>query len=680
MSEHDLYTIGEVAAILGVSAHTIRAWERRHGILKPLRTQARQRRYRVEDIQLLRDVKRAIDVDGMSLRLAYRTVTGAQNPATSRTPRVRPRARERQLFPGAAGIWRTAADMLPELILVINLTGQLIECNVAAARTFGLTRQRLIGRGFAELVDPFDRAKAVLLYRPQPRTVKSWELNLTTELGPRLYSFQSWPVSQGKDTSLAMVGTEMFAGSPSRPVETTDSRHLAQPDGHTNAEVVNASSFQRLVDQLPLGLAVTTVGREPRVVYANVRLAKALGRPRTELTGQPLRELVSNPAVIQTLQQVVATKQSETLRALPEQRVSESPSSDRYLNLAFRPLFSSSGKVTSVLVVVDDATADVSWRMQLEKLVADQRIDGAGTAQELAQLGLEYLTTIAPLVDFGVAVTAPAATRGSPYAITFTPGWEELATNLDTSRVGAVLRQCASSGKRIEVGATEGSPSLHVTAAPLLIHGANKSMRTLGAVAWGRPSHQAIPPEQDSAIDAFVALLAVAAELLHVRMEALHKASQLEAIIGTASVVPLSGGPTGLGTRFLERLASVLRADRAAIGRVDGSRFVVEAAYEANGDGPNPGDRLPASRHVLESARSREPVARSRPALEQSAFAQMRHELSVPLVLAAEVIAVITVERNGDLPYDSEEVKLVQTLSSVGLQSVSLSRRDSTLT
>jgi GAF domain-containing protein len=378
--------------------------------------------------------------------------------------------------------------------------------------------------------------------------------------------------------------------------------------------------------------------------------------------------LVSNPAVIQTLQQVVATKQGETLRALPEQRVSESPSSDRYLNLAFRPLFSSSGRVTSVLVVVDDATADVSWRMQLEK------------AQELAQLGLEYLTTIAPLVDFGVAVTAPAAARGSPYAIAFTPGWEELATNLDTSRVGAVLRQCASSGKRIEVGATEGSPSLHVTAAPLLIHGANKSMRTLGAVAWGRPSHQAIPPEQDSAVDAFVALLAVAAELLHVRMEALHKASQLEAIIGTASVVPLSGGPTGLGTRFLERLASVLRADRAAIGRVDGSRFVVEAAYEANGDGPNPGDRLPASRHVLESARSREPVARSRPALEQSAFAQMRHELSVPLVLAAEVIAVITVERNGDLPYDSEEVKLVQTLSSVGLLSVSLSRRDSTPT
>jgi GAF domain-containing protein len=57
--------------------------------------------------------------------------------------------------------------------------------------------------------------------------------------------------------------------------------------------------------------------------------------------------------------------------------------------------------------------------------------------------------------------------------------------------------------------------------------------------------------------------------------------------------------------------------------------------------------------------------------------AQLRHKLSVPLVLAAKVVAVITLERVGDVPFDAEEVRLVQTLSSVGLLAVSLARRDS---
>jgi PAS domain S-box-containing protein len=683
MSDRDLYTIGEVAAILGVSAHTIRAWERRHGIVKPLRTQSRQRRYRAEDLDLLRDVKRAIDVEGMSLKLAFRTVSGEQHPAETRTQRFRLGARARQLLIGTGGVWRAVADMLPELIMVVNLSGEIVECNVTAARTFGMTRQRLVGRSFPDLVDAFDRAKAVLLYRPQPRTVKAWEINLTTEVGSRLYSFQSWPVSNGEERYLALVGTEMFVAAPSRLIEAEDTTDIAtQADRETNAELVNASSFQRLVDELPLGLAVTTVGREPRVVYANVRLMKTLGRPAAGLTGQPIRDLVANPTAVQTLQQVVQTKRGETLRALPDTLASEAQSQRRFLNLAFRPLFSSSRRVTSVLVVVDDATADVTWRMQLEKLVADQRIDRAGSAEELVQLGLEYLARLTPRFEFAIAVAAPPATGGSPYAVASTPGWKALAADLETGRVGAVLRDSAASGKRLEVDTTQGRLAFHVTAVPLLVRGADDSRRTLGAVAWRRPSFQPMPYDQLSAVEAFVGLLAFAAELLHVRTEALHKASQLEAIVGAASLVPLSDGSTGLGVRFLERLTHALRADRAAIGRVVGSRFVVEVGYDTQGALVKPGDRLSASGHVLESVRSGEPVARSGPNMPDSrkrkrAVAQLRHKLSVPLVLAAKVVAVITLERVGDVPFDAEEVRLVQTLSSVGLLAVSLARRDS---
>src|SRR5437879_3854588 len=43
MSEATFFTIGEVAAMVGVSPHTIRAWERRNHVLTPERTADRSR-------------------------------------------------------------------------------------------------------------------------------------------------------------------------------------------------------------------------------------------------------------------------------------------------------------------------------------------------------------------------------------------------------------------------------------------------------------------------------------------------------------------------------------------------------------------------------------------------------------------------------------------------------------
>ena len=48
------FSIGEVAAMLGISPHTIRAWERRHLMVTPTRTASGQRRYSSDDVDLLR--------------------------------------------------------------------------------------------------------------------------------------------------------------------------------------------------------------------------------------------------------------------------------------------------------------------------------------------------------------------------------------------------------------------------------------------------------------------------------------------------------------------------------------------------------------------------------------------------------------------------------------------------
>lgn len=59
-------TVRTMAKLSGVSAHTLRAWEKRYGALKPARTEGRQRSYSVLDLERLRKLKQLVD-DGWSI-------------------------------------------------------------------------------------------------------------------------------------------------------------------------------------------------------------------------------------------------------------------------------------------------------------------------------------------------------------------------------------------------------------------------------------------------------------------------------------------------------------------------------------------------------------------------------------------------------------------------------------
>lgn len=45
------YSIGEFARLCGINATTLRAWQRRYGLLKPLRTDGGHRQYSDDDVQ-----------------------------------------------------------------------------------------------------------------------------------------------------------------------------------------------------------------------------------------------------------------------------------------------------------------------------------------------------------------------------------------------------------------------------------------------------------------------------------------------------------------------------------------------------------------------------------------------------------------------------------------------------
>jgi PAS domain-containing protein len=68
--------IGELARRTGVEAGTLRAWERRFGLLEPTRTKGGQRQYSDADLDRVLSVRRLID-EGLTLSAAVERVLGA---------------------------------------------------------------------------------------------------------------------------------------------------------------------------------------------------------------------------------------------------------------------------------------------------------------------------------------------------------------------------------------------------------------------------------------------------------------------------------------------------------------------------------------------------------------------------------------------------------------------------
>lgn len=66
----ETYSVGVVARLSGLSPEVLRAWERRYRVVEPLRTEGGTRRYRPEDLERVRLVKRAVDAGHRVGRIA----------------------------------------------------------------------------------------------------------------------------------------------------------------------------------------------------------------------------------------------------------------------------------------------------------------------------------------------------------------------------------------------------------------------------------------------------------------------------------------------------------------------------------------------------------------------------------------------------------------------------------
>jgi len=187
----------------GLSPHTIRAWERRHDALRPRRSPKGQRQYTTEDVDFLIRVKQLTRARGLSLKLA---VMEARGVLTAPEIAVAPAA---VAVDGQGGTWRSVADLLPQLMMLVDGRGRIVDANIPVARAVGRLRRELQGVRFVDLVEPYDRAKAAKVYKAPMQQRRGWELNLKTRSLRGLFSFDCWPIRQEQGFLLACIGRDL---------------------------------------------------------------------------------------------------------------------------------------------------------------------------------------------------------------------------------------------------------------------------------------------------------------------------------------------------------------------------------------------------------------------------------------------------------------------------------------
>jgi PAS domain S-box-containing protein len=193
--EQVLFSIGEVAAIVGLSRHTIRAWERRHR-LQPRRTASGQRRYTADDVALLMHVKHAVTRHRLSLKVAFGAAQGELS-----VPAVQEAA--------SPGLWRSAVDLLPEMILILDVDGVITAANRAASTTLGVALDDLVGRRLAELLERGADGTDVraLLQRACVRRT-CFDLELLAVSGRKAWEFECRPFSCDGGHHLAVIARQ----------------------------------------------------------------------------------------------------------------------------------------------------------------------------------------------------------------------------------------------------------------------------------------------------------------------------------------------------------------------------------------------------------------------------------------------------------------------------------------
>ncbi len=366
------FATGEVASMLGVSPHTVRAWERRYLALKPARSTSGQRRYSLDDVAFLRQIKHERHAHHLSLRLATMAAQGVVTLGEDH-PEPDSNAIPAQVMGDPI---HAVPNLIPEVVLVIDQNGRLLWANTALARFADQLTSRMLGLNFLDFIDPYDRAKAVQTYSPPLLRRRGWELNLRGARRRALFSFDSCPVSTDDGSRLVLVGTELrgepaprTTGSPS-PISSTTSwvpppfRVLLSgaPDPMRAVNLV-----QSWLDPLSVGIALLSATPPLTCLMSNQLFQTEVAGEQRSIEGRQLDELL--PAEASNLVGMVGGR---AVRSGEPQMIRgwfSSPSLDGPAwDLELLPVTDSERTVTHLLVTTSPSRTLARVPLTLERL------------------------------------------------------------------------------------------------------------------------------------------------------------------------------------------------------------------------------------------------------------------------------------------------------------------------
>ncbi len=116
--EKKYYRIGEVSDLTGVEPHVLRYWEKEFPQIRP-RRMARHRLYRLQDIELIKRIRRLLQEEGF-------TISGARKKLAGKEEETVPRYAQMEIVVPALGTSREAKllkEIKKELLAIKRLLG-----------------------------------------------------------------------------------------------------------------------------------------------------------------------------------------------------------------------------------------------------------------------------------------------------------------------------------------------------------------------------------------------------------------------------------------------------------------------------------------------------------------------------------------------------------------------------
>ena len=197
----------------------------------------------------------------------------------------------------------------------------------------------------------------------------------------------------------------------------------------------------------------------------------------------------------------------------------------------------------------------------------------------------------------------------------------------------------------------------------------------LGTIGFYSPRSSPFTPHQRRLMDDFASLVALSLMRAALRRAVRLTAARLETGVELAVELGRSLDVRDVVGRLLDRVLDALDTDRAVLLRVEGGETVTEDARDRLGLPDVLGFRHPIADQPLmrQAISSRAPVPGGRylggqfPGALRAALGDVRHTLTVPLILEGEAVAVLVLSRRRDAGYGPDDLATVQLLANIAV-------------